>query len=169
MIIFAHVQHIMVLDHHAPRIRRFVYFSFVYCCFIYSTFLLLFAALLLNFDLPRFCMPLLNFWVYSFKEHPLTSYDVHIPKSKFLRQRCLVELFTSLRNNFNPTFQLHFGNLHRHRCLIVYHARLQLEAGGVIAPTRCVFRQKKKRLKIIHFEQRVLSNWVGFRKLYVYS
>ena len=30
-----------------------------------------------------------------------------------LRQRCLVELFTSLRNNFNPTFQLHVGNLHQ--------------------------------------------------------
>ena len=35
-------------------------------------YLLLFASLLLNFDLPRFCMPLLKFWGYSFKEHPLT-------------------------------------------------------------------------------------------------
>ena len=31
-----------------------------------------------------FCMPLLMFWGYSFKEHPLTSYDVQIPKSKVL-------------------------------------------------------------------------------------
>ena len=29
-----------------------------------------FAALLLNFDLPRFCMPLLKFCGYSFMEHP---------------------------------------------------------------------------------------------------
>ena len=61
--------------------------SFIYGCFIYSTFnfdLLLFAALLLNFDLPRGCMPLLKFWGYFFKEYPLTSYDVQIPKSKFL-------------------------------------------------------------------------------------
>ena len=47
-------------------------------------YLLLFAPLLLNFDLIRFCMPLLKLWGYSFKEHPLTSYDVQIPKSAFL-------------------------------------------------------------------------------------
>ena len=47
----------------------------------YHFYLLLFTALLLNFDLPRFFMPLLK---YSFKEHPLTSYDAQTPKSKFL-------------------------------------------------------------------------------------
>ena len=36
------------------------------------------------YDSPRFCMSLLKFWVYSFKEHPLKSYDVQIPKSKIL-------------------------------------------------------------------------------------
>lgn len=41
-------------------------------------YLLLFAALLLNFHLPRFSMPFLKFWGYSFK------YDVQIPKSKLL-------------------------------------------------------------------------------------
>ena len=29
-----------------------------------------------------------------------------------MRQQCLVELFHKLENNFNPTFQLHFGNLY---------------------------------------------------------
>jgi len=28
-------------------------------------------------------MPWLKFWGYSFKEHPLTSYDIQLPKSKF--------------------------------------------------------------------------------------
>ena len=36
------------------------------------------CSLLLNIDLPRFCTLLLKFWGYSFKEHPLTSYDVQI-------------------------------------------------------------------------------------------
>ena len=51
---------------------------------IFTSICFYFAALLLNLDLPRFCMPLLKFWVYSFKEHPLTLYDVQIPKSKSL-------------------------------------------------------------------------------------
>lgn len=52
---------------------------------------------------------------------------------------------------------------------------LQLEAGGVVAPTRRVFRQKEKRLKTIQeflnneyaLDEYIsaLSNWVGFRKL----
>ena len=53
---------------------------------------------------------------------------------------------------------------------------LQLEAGGVVEPTRRVFRQKEKRLKTIQekFSNNeysldeyisALSNWVGFRKL----
>ena len=53
---------------------------------------------------------------------------------------------------------------------------LQLETGGVVEPTRRVFRQKEKRLKTIQekFSNNeysldeyisTLSNWVGFRKL----
>ena len=38
-----------------------------------------------------------------------------------MRQQCLVELFTSLRNNFNPTFKLHFqiGNLQFNYTLVI--------------------------------------------------
>ena len=68
---------------------RFIYSSFVYCCFIYSTsyfYLLLFASIrsiVIKFRF-RFCMPLLKCWVYSFKGHLLTSYDVQIPILLFL-------------------------------------------------------------------------------------
>ena len=52
---------------------HFVYSSFIYCCFVHSTFYfyqLLFAALLLNFDWPRFCRPLLKWFLQE------TSTDV---------------------------------------------------------------------------------------------
>ena len=52
---------------------------------------------------------------------------------------------------------------------------LQLEAGGVVVPTKRVFRQKQKRLKTeekfsnneFSLDEYInaLSNWVGFRKL----
>ena len=56
---------------------------------------------------------------------------------------------------------------------------MQLEAVGAVAPIRCVFRQKEKRLKTIQdnfsnneysLDEHIgaLSNLVGFRKLYIY-
>ena len=39
----------------------------LFCHFYFD--LLLFVALLLNFDLPRLCMPLLKFWEYSWNIH----------------------------------------------------------------------------------------------------
>ena len=47
---------------------------------------------------------------------------------------------------------------------------LQLEAGGVVVPTRRVFRQRLKTIQekfsnVYSIFRSALSNWVGFRKL----
>ena len=131
---------------------HFVYSSLVYCCFVYSTFLLLFAStcsIVIKFWFTKVLMPLVKFWGYSFKEHPLTSYDVQIPKSEFL-------LF------LESSSWKHFFMGH--------------EVLGVAIPDIIwwVFRQKEKSLKTIQenfsneysLDEHISAlNWVGFRKL----
>ena len=70
---------------------QFIYYRFIYSSFVYTVVsstqhfyvdLLLFAALLLNFDLPRFCMPFEVLGI--FLQGLTTSYDVQIRKTNFL-------------------------------------------------------------------------------------
>ena len=102
--------------------------------FVYSTFFLLFASI---------CSIVVKFWftkdLHAFVEvfggiaHPLTSNDVQIPKI----DSNIVELFKTEQAATEVSL-------------------LQLETGGVVAPTRRVFRHKEKRLKTI--QEKFLNN-----------